>query len=97
MDDIIEFILELILEVSIEISSNKKISKWIRYPLIFLISIFFFAVIFLIFWLGISLYEESIAISIATIILGIALLIGCIKKFKKLYLEKKSDNNDNCN
>ena len=32
MDFIIELVMELLLEGSIEISSNKKVSKWIRYP-----------------------------------------------------------------
>ena len=92
MDVLFEFILELILEGTIELSSYKKISKWIRYPLIFIVSIFFLAIILLILLLGISIYKESIALSIAFIILGIALFIGSINKFKSLYLEKKDNN-----
>lgn len=95
MDDILEFILELILEGTIELSTHKKLARWIKYPLIFIISILFLTVIFLIFWLGISIYKESIALSIAFIILSIALLIGGINKFKNLYLEKKDNDNRN--
>lgn len=40
LDELFEFILELVVEGSIEISKNKKINKWIRYPLIALIIIF---------------------------------------------------------
>lgn len=93
MDDLIEFILELLLEGGIELSSNKKITKWIRYPLIFIISILFLLVVALIFYLGIWIYKESIALSIAFIILSVAMLYGGINKFKKIYLEKKENNN----
>lgn len=34
MDELIEFILDLLLEGGIELSANKKVSKWIRYPII---------------------------------------------------------------
>lgn len=95
MDDLLEFILELILEGGIELSSNKKVTKWIRYPLIFIISILFLAIIALIFWLGIWIHKESIALSIAFIILSISMLVGGINKFKKMYLEKKEQNDKN--
>ena len=92
MDDLIELILELLLEGGVYLSSNKKITKWIRYPLIFIISILFLAIIALIFYLGIWIYKESIALSVAFIILSIFLLSRGINKFKKIYLEKKDDN-----
>lgn len=88
MDILLEIILELILEGGIEISSNQKVTKWIRYPIIFIIAIFVLIIIAGIFILGIYIYKESIALSIALIICSIALLIGCINKFKQLYLEK---------
>lgn len=93
MDDLIEFILELLLEGGVELGSNKKVTKWIRYPLIFIISILFLLVVALIFYLGIWIYKESIALSIAFIILSVAMLYGSINKFKKIYLEKKENNN----
>ena len=52
MDLLIEIILELILEGSIEISSNKKVPKWIRYPLIFIITALFLTIIIGILFLG---------------------------------------------
>ena len=89
MDDLLEFILELILEGGIKLSSNKKVTKWIRYPLILIVFIIYIAIITLMFLLGIYIYKESIALSIAIIILSIALSIGGINKFKEIYLEKK--------
>ena len=76
MDILFEFFLELIVDGVIETSGNKKLSRWIRYPLIALVVLFFGAVIALIFYLS----------------LGLLLLVGTVLKFRKLYFEKQSDN-----
>ena len=92
MEFVFEFLLDLILEGSIELSSNKKISKFIRYPLICLIVLFFTTIIFLIFFLGLSLLNENILASL--IIMGISFVMAIlgIFKFKKMYLERKDNN-----
>lgn len=41
MELLFEFLGEIFFEGIIEIIKNKKISKWIRYPLFLLISVFF--------------------------------------------------------
>ena len=41
MDTLFEFILELFVEGGVEIGSDKKVSRWIRYPLILFVSLFF--------------------------------------------------------
>lgn len=84
-----EFIVELLLEGSIEISSNKKISKWIRYPLIVL---FFLSVICLILFLGISLFNKNILGGLFVIDIGIILLILSMVKFRKVYIKKEKCN-----
>jgi len=89
MEFIIELILELLLEGSIEVSSNKKVSKWIRYPLIIFIVTTFLTLILLIFYLGLSLLNDWLLAGIAFLIIGIIMFISAIIKFKKLYLEKK--------
>jgi len=58
MEFLIEELLNLIFEGSIEISSNKKVSKWIRYPLIVIIILFFSVIILSIFGL-IMIYSAS--------------------------------------
>lgn len=90
MEELIEFVLEILLEGGIEISSNKKISKWIRYPIIVFLLIFFTVIIFGILILGILMVEESILVSLFLIACGLAMFIGSIIKFKKIYLEHKS-------
>lgn len=91
MEIIFEFIVELLLEGSIEVSSNKKISKWIRYPLIFLLVLFFLSIISLLIIVGISIYNKSILGSLIMIAIGILFLILGIVKFIKIYIKKDRD------
>ena len=89
MDIIFELILDILFEGSIEICSNKKISKWIWYPLLIILNVLLIVVIIGTFILGILLYKTSIVLSIIFIICSILFLIGGIVKFKKLYNERK--------
>ncbi len=89
MEFLLEFILELFLEGSMEISSNKKISKWIRYPLMAFILFFFLTVIGLIFFTGILTFSDNKLLSILLLLCGMIMLIGTIIKFRNLYLKRK--------
>ena len=89
MDIIFELILDLLLEGSLEICSNEKISKWIRYPLLIILTILLLSTIILTFILGILLYKTSIIFSVIFIICGIIFLICGIIKFKSLYNQRK--------
>lgn len=85
MELLFEFIFDLIFEESIEIAKSRKVSKWIRYPLITLISLFLIAVIGFIGIVGIALltsYEEllNIGAGIVLITIDIILIISVIKK-----------------
>ncbi len=85
MEVVLEFLLELVLEGSEEISGNKKISRWIRYPLIALIALLYIAVISIIFLAASKVLEENGLIAIALFGLDVVLMIGTIIKFKKIY------------
>lgn len=87
MEFIIELVFDLLLEGSIEVSSNKKISKWIRYPILALLILFFTVVIFGMIILGFVLLSKSLLGGILIMIIGLVLLIMCIYKFRKKYLE----------
>lgn len=89
MEFLIELLLELIIDGSIEVSSNKILPKWIRYPLIVFIIIFFLLIYAIIFGTGILILKDNIYASIFIFLLGLILVIAGIKKFKKLYLERK--------
>lgn len=91
MEFFIELIVELILEGGIEISSNKKINKWIRYPIITIIALFFLVIILGTIFFGITLIEKSILGSLFITGIGVLLLVLGIIKFKKVYIEKKEE------
>lgn len=91
MDLLIEILFELIFEGSIELISNTKIPKWIRYPLIVLITLFFAIVIIGILLVGVFLLNENISAGLILIILGTILLVSGIKKFKKIHIERKNN------
>lgn len=88
MEYIFEFILELILEGSIELSKSRKIPKYIRYPLIVLILLFFISVIGLVFLAGILSLKENILLGIFIILIGLFMFIMSIVKFRKTYIIK---------
>ncbi len=88
MEYLFEFILECVLEGSIEVSKSSKIPKCIRYPLILMISLFFAAVIGLIFFTGILAFKENMLAGIFFICIGSLMLILSIIKFRKVYLMK---------
>lgn len=88
MEYIFEFILELVLEGSIEVSKSNKIPKYIRYPLIGILFLFFIAVIGLILFTGILSLKENIRSGILLILVGLFLLIMSVIRFRKAYLIK---------
>lgn len=90
MEILFEILVELILEGTFEISKNRKVPKFIRYPLIFLIVLLFLGVAVLIFYTGVLVYQKiNKFCGIFLIVLGIAFVIGAILNFKKEYLRKK--------
>ena len=89
MEFLIELLLDLIIEGSIEISSNKKVSKFIRYPLIVLIILFFTLFILGLMLLGIIILKENIYFGILLLIIVLILLISGINKLKNIFLEKR--------
>lgn len=91
MDLLVEFILELILEGSIEIVKIKKIPKFIRYPILGLIILFFTTIIFGLIILGIIFLKKNILFGLLFIILGLIFLLSSIFKIKTQYKEQKKE------
>ncbi len=87
MEFILEFLLELLVEGVTLLVGNKKISKWIRYPLWAIIVLLFIFVIGLLFFLGIVLLPKNIGFSI--FLTGNLFLIMSIKKMKSYCSKKK--------
>ena len=88
MEYLLEFILELFLEGSIEVSKNRKIPKYIRYPVIVILSLFFLAVIGLLFLVGILSFQENILFGILFILIGLLMFIMGMIRFRKTYFRK---------
>lgn len=91
MEYLFEFLLELILEGSVEASKNSKVPRYVRYPLIALIVLFFVAVIGLIFLAGFISLKDNKILGLLLILLGAYMLIMSIVKFRKIYLIKKEN------
>lgn len=89
MELLFEFILELALEGCIEASKSKRIPKYVKYPLIVLISLFFTAVIGLVFFAGVLILKESVPAGALFILVGLFMLAACVIKFRKTYMDKR--------
>ena len=87
---LIELLIDLILEGSIEISKDERAPKWIRYPLIAIITLVFLVVTFGLIILGIFSLKDNLYIGLFFIIIGFILLISGIIKFTKKYIKRKN-------
>lgn len=94
MELIIEIIIELILEGSFELSKNLKTPKWLRYPLIVLIILFFIAVVAIIFIVGYLALKENTIIGILLIIIAIAFAVNCVSKLIDIYIKRNPNSDD---
>lgn len=94
MDLLFEFIFDLVFGLSEEAVKSKRLSKWIRYPLLLLISLLYFFVILIILLVGIAMLKEMALAGILFIVFDIAMIYLTVKKFKNEYLNRKGDNNE---
>lgn len=89
MDFIFELLFELIFEGALFASSDKKVPKFIRYPLTALIILFFVFVIGGIFVLGIFSLKKSVIGGIFVILVSVLLFVMATVKFIKKYINIK--------
>ena len=83
MDFLIEFIGEIFIEGLFELATNKKVPKLIRYPLLTLFILLYFALVGLLMLLGIRLYFDNKLASIVLLGLAIGLVIITIISIRK--------------
>lgn len=88
MELLIELILELLFEGGEEICSDRRISKWIRYPIAIILILFCSVVILGILFLGIYFLKDNILIGIFFIIISIVMIIGALMKFKNISTQR---------
>lgn len=89
MDIIFEIIGEFFFEVIIEIIKNKKINIILRCTLLFIICLFYLAIIVGLSIVAYDIYKSNITIFIILLILIFLLLFIFIKFLKKLIIEIK--------
>lgn len=90
MDDIIEFLLELLLDGSIEVSKNKKVPKWIRYPIMILLILLFSLILLFIIYLGLSILRDSIILGSIILLITFIFIVMVIKKIKRHMKKEKN-------
>ncbi len=87
MEILFEFIFELLFEGSVEVAKSRSLSKWIRYPVIALLSLCFIAVVLLFFVLGIFLIIKnesySLFLGLVFLIIDVLFVVSIIKKIKE--------------
>lgn len=86
LDVVFQFVIELFVEGVTETSLNKRVSKIIRYPISFLLILFFSFIIFGLLCYGIITLKENIVSALLYIMISLFLFIGIIIKFKDNYL-----------
>ena len=88
MELLLELIFELLIEGSAEIAKDKKVNKWIRYPLAVLLLLFILAIIIALAVIGIIFLTEEKTntklFGILFIIIDVILIISAIKKICKI-------------
>lgn len=90
MDFLIELLFDLIAEGTFALSKNIKVPKYIRYPLIGIVVLFFIAVIGVAFLTGFLALEQNRLLGILLIALAFFMMFGGILKFRKTYLIRKN-------
>ena len=83
MDFLIELIGDILIEGSFELATNKKVSKWIRCPILSLFIIFYSAIILGILFVGINTINENFWLSIFLIVVSLLLFVGTIIAIKR--------------
>lgn len=83
MEEIFEIVLELLIEGSLALCRNKKISRWIRWPIFIVLVLFLAAVIVGIFLFGVYMFHQNIAVSFLFLAVALFLLGGCVWTFIK--------------
>ena len=88
---VIDFIVSLFIENTDNIIKNKKISKWIRYPVIFIAIVLSSLITIAPIILGIVLLDKNITASVIFILIGSIFTLLIIYEIKKIIKEKKME------
>ena len=90
MSDVIEFVTELLFEFAFDASKDKKVHKWIRYPLIVLFGIVFCGLFLLLLVIGFASLKTDPIFSSFLILLDIILTIAGHFKLEKVINKREN-------
>ncbi len=91
MEILLEIVGELVLEGCLAVGSNRKVSKWVRYPLLTLVLLFYLAVAGILLTVTVvSLREGNILAFLVMLVLDGGLLTLTVLAARKR-LEKKKE------
>lgn len=93
MEFLMELITELLLEGSLEVAKSRRISKWIRYPIIALLALLYLAVVALIAltaWI-VCRGEGPLWLGVGLLLLDIFFVLYSIRKMRKEILARKKE------
>lgn len=92
MEFIFELIGEGILELLFETSANKKVTKWIRYPLVFIFGVFYSMILICFCLLAIDLVKEKEPTAILMIFIILMMVTMTISTFYRRWRKKNNFN-----
>lgn len=82
-----EFIFEIVFEGILELATNKKVSKWLRYPLVALILVVYIAIIISFSFLAFIIIQDTLLGGIALILIVIVFIGMGISFYRKKVLD----------
>lgn len=82
-----EFIFEIVFEGILELATNKKVSKWLRYPLVALILVVYIAIIISFSFLAFIIIQDTLLGGIALFLLVIVFIGMGISFYRKKVLD----------
>ena len=91
MEFLCELVFDLIFEGGMEVTFNRKISKWVRYPILGIFILLFLGIIFLILFLGVTVLSTTIIGGVFIILLGLFFLGASIYKFRQFCIYEKNN------
>jgi len=86
--ELIGAFIEIILEGSITVGTNKKRSKWIRYPLLLLAGVVYIGIIAFFVLAGFIVLADGLWRAIFMWIFGFAFIVGTIWNFRTEYTRR---------
>lgn len=92
---VIDFIVSIFIDNTDKIIKNKKISKWIRYPVIFIAIVLSSLITITPIILGIVLLDKNITASVIFILIGTVFTLLMIYEIKKIIKEKMIEKEEN--